>query len=98
MSLEDNVFQRALNGVVPIADGAGITLDARGCPVITFITGNTCTLTYSRVDSPSATSHTASEVTENGDTVTENTRLSLTVDWPYYRVSAAGGAARVWVG
>lgn len=96
MSLEDTVFQRVLNGVVALADGDARTLDARGCATITLIADAGCTLTYSRVDAPDASAHTTG--TENGTTVAADTRSSFTVDWPFWRVSAAGGTARVWVG
>jgi len=96
MGLDSNVLGRALNGVTSLADGTAICLDARACPVITFITGAGCTLTYSRVDGPQAAAHTTG--TENGTTVAASTRSSFTVDWPFFYISVAGGAARMWVG
>jgi len=79
--------------VYPLADGAAHNIDARGGLNLTIITGTGATATYSRVDSKDATAHTSG--TENGGTVSANTKLVIQNDWPFYRVSSAGGTTRV---
>lgn len=78
-----------------LADGEAVTLDARGARNITVITAVGATATFSRVDSPGATAHTTGS--ENQSSVVANTRTVTAVDWPFYRVSVAGGSCRVAV-
>jgi hypothetical protein len=49
-------------------------------------------VTVSRVDTRHATTHTTGS---NAFTVAATTKSSIGVDWPFYRVSTAGGPARL---
>lgn len=90
---------------VSLADGDAVVIDARGMATLTIITGSGATATYSRVDSrpprtagPAATASVvpaATTGTENGATVAATTKLAITVDWQFYRVSVAGGTCRI---
>lgn len=69
---------------------AGITLDCRGMRFLTIITGSGATATYSKVDTPTTTSHdSATDATVSADTDT-----SVEIKWPFMRVSTAGGSTR----
>lgn len=81
------------NEVRSLAAAASTVVDTRGMSRLTIITGTGATATVSRVDSANASSHTTG--TENSQTVTANTKEVIDVDWPFYRVSSAGGATRV---
>jgi hypothetical protein len=60
---------------------------------LTVITGAGATATISRVDDIGASAHTTGA--ENQFTVAATTRTVTAIDWPYYRISVAGGACRV---
>jgi hypothetical protein len=75
-----------------VASGGAAVVDARGMRQLTIITG-AGTATLSRVDSEGAAAD-APEVAGNA-TVATGTRLVVAVDWPFYRITAAGGDARV---
>ena len=80
-------------GVTALADGGAAVVDARGFGNLTVITGAGATATVSRVDAADAAAHTTG--TENSFTVAPTTATVTPVDWPFYRVSVAGGACRV---
>lgn len=75
-----------------LADTGVVNVDARGFLNLTVVSGAGCTTTVSRVDSLGATSHTTG--TENSFTVAAGVRTVTEVDWPFYRISAAGGPSR----
>lgn len=75
-----------------LADGQGVTVDARGMASLTVIAGAGATVTVSRVDTKNADAHTEGE--GNSFTVAATERETIPVDWPYYRISTAGGACR----
>jgi hypothetical protein len=79
--------------VVALAASGAVVVDARGMSSLTVITAAGATATVSRVDSATAGAHTSGA--ENSFTVAASTRTVTAVDWPFYRVSVAGGAARV---
>jgi hypothetical protein len=83
------------SGPVTIAAGEARIFDVRRAVRITVISGTGATATVSRVDSPGASAHTTG--TENQFTVAATTKTATDVDWPFYRVSAAGGSVRVAV-
>lgn len=76
--------------IAPVAAGTGIIFGARELTQVTFIAGAGCTLTYSRVDSPTANAHVAPTAT-----VSAGTKTTIPADWPWYYVDAAGGSGRV---
>lgn len=74
-----------------IPDGEGRVFALYRGIRLTIIPGTGSTVTYSKVDSEDATAH---------DTATQDTtgvELTIEADWPFYRVSTAGGTARVAV-
>lgn len=73
--------------------GGAKNFDVHMLNKITIITGAGATATYSRVDSMDAVAHTTG--VENGTTVPANTKETIDVDWPFFRVSVAGGTCRV---
>lgn len=75
-----------------LADGESLVITP-GSGWLTVISGAGATVTVSRVDSRRATAHTTG--TENSFTVAATTRTTTEVDWPYYRVSVAGGPCRI---
>lgn len=75
-----------------IGDGQAVTVDARGMASLTVIAGTGATVTVSRVDSKTASAHTTGD--GNSFTVAADARETIPVDWPYYRISTAGGACR----
>lgn len=81
------------NHVIGIGDGEAEVIDTRGLAKLTIITDGAATATYSRVDSKDASAHTAGS--NNGATVSPDSALSIDVDWPFFRVSSAGGSIRV---
>ena len=80
---------------VQLADGEATVEDMRGCVGVSVITGTGATATVSRVDSPTATAHGTGARAVG--TVAATTLTSYTVDWPYLRISTAGGPATVSV-
>jgi hypothetical protein len=78
--------------VKALADGESFVFDVRGALRLTVITGAGADATVSRVDSVAASAHTTGV---NAFTVAENTKTTTDADWPFYRVSVAGGACRV---
>lgn len=90
LGMEANRF---LQGVIALADTNAFTFDARALKNITVITDAGCTATVSRVDTANANAHTAGAT--NQFTVAPTTRTVTPLDWPFYRVSAAGGTCRV---
>lgn len=85
-------FQRE---VTTLGDAQAQVFPTQGMARITVITGAGCTATVSRVDSSTASAHTTG--TQNSFTVAPTTATVTPVDWPYFRVSAAGGSCRVGV-
>lgn len=77
--------------IVSLADGEGVVISAGGYGYLTMIPAGGGTVTYSKVDEVNASAHDAGSAT----TATE---LSLAVQWPFYRVSVAGGTARIAAG
>jgi hypothetical protein len=71
--------------------GAAVVVNARGFASLTIITGSGCTATISRVDSESAGANTGGA---SDQTVAATTKSVITVDWPFYRLSASGGDFR----
>ena len=61
---------------------------------LTVLTAVGATATISRVDSKSANAATGHG---SDATVAPNTRTTLTIDWPFYFISVAGGACRIAV-
>ena len=76
-----------------LAAGASTVVDARGMTILTVITGATSTATVSRVDSDAAVSDAAE--TAGNASVSTATKLSVTVDHPFYRITAATASVRV---
>lgn len=83
---------RFLRGPRVLGDGEAYVIDARALRQLTVITGAGCTATVSRVDTPDAGAHTTGA--ENAFTVAATTKTTTAVDWPFYRISAAGGSLR----
>jgi hypothetical protein len=81
--------------VIPLASGGSTVVDARGMATLTVIAGAGATVTVSRVDS--ATAVADSTDTQGNFTVAAGAMTATPVDWPFYRVTSAGGAARVGV-
>lgn len=79
--------------VYTILSGAAVNVDTKGAMNLTIIAGTGATATYSRVDKADASAHTTG--TENGTTVSANTKLVILNDWPFFRVSSSGGTTRV---
>jgi len=82
-----------LTGVQTLAAGTAIVVRPENAALkLTIITGAGCVASVSRVDSPTATAHTTGVNAETD--IPQNTRESYEVDWPYFRISAAGGSLR----
>lgn len=77
-----------------IASGASAVIDTRGMSAVTGVTGAASSATISRVDSATAGANSAD--TAANQNVSSGTRSVLTVDWPFFRITASGGS--VWVG
>ncbi len=73
--------------------GTSIVLDLRGVGAITIITSAGATATISRVNSAAAVADSTD--TAANQSFSANTRTKVGVDWPYFRVTAAGGSVRV---
>lgn len=77
-----------------LVDGESVVLRANRAEFVrvTLYAGTGATITYSRVSSQNATAHTTGALQ---GTVAATELLSFGVDWPFYRVSVAGGPATV---
>ena len=84
------VFDRTTRAVTTLADGEAVVKDALGLAKLTIETGAGCTATWSRVDTYNASAHTAQTATQGA-----SGRTVIDIDWPFFRVSAAGGSCRV---
>lgn len=81
------------SSVIALAAGEARNIDTRGMGTLTVIAGTGATVTVSRVDDDEAEAHTTGS--HNQFTVAATTRVVTSVDWPFYRISSAGGACRV---
>jgi hypothetical protein len=84
--------------VTSVALGGATTIDARNAVAVIVRAGTGATVTVSAVDSIGASVHTTGA--ENTVDVAANTfanLFSVLGAWPFYRVSSAGGTARVGV-
>ena len=79
-----------------LADGDAVNRDARGCVYLTVIAGSGATVTVSRVAGMDAAAHGTGAFAV--DTVAAGTRETYQVDWPYLRISVAGGTASFALG
>lgn len=93
IGLRDATEQLLKQGVVSLAAGEAVVVDARGMTNMTLRAATGCTITYSEVDSHTATAHGQNSKTVDGSAAAA--RIVQTVEWPFYRVSAAGAAATV---
>ena len=80
-----------LTGVIDLAAGEAITIPSSLGAVLHIITGSGATASYSKVDSSDASAHD----TPTTLTLAADSEVTVTVAWPFYRVSTAGGAVRV---
>lgn len=87
------VAQTLKQGVYNLAAGGAIVVDARGMERLTMRAPTGTTITFSEVDSPDATAHGQNSKTVDGSAAAA--RSTQTVEWPFYRISAAGGPASV---
>lgn len=78
-----------LLNLVELSDGEAVVIEAYRGIRLSFIPEGGGTVTYSFVDSRTAAAH------DPGTSVSETTSTVLEVSWPFYRVSVAGGNARV---
>jgi hypothetical protein len=76
--------------VITLAAGEAIVLDVRGMGTLTMIAGAGATITWSRVDTSDAGAHVGA-----GTTIAATEVSAISVDWPFVRISVAGGSARV---
>jgi hypothetical protein len=74
--------------VTTLADTEGVTVDVRGLKALSIMPGAGATVTYSRVDTSGAAAHGDGQATTAAF-------LSLDVQWPFYRVTTAGGSCKV---
>jgi hypothetical protein len=83
-----------LTGVQTLEAGGSVVVRPENAALkLVIITGTGCTADVSRVDRWDATAHTTGS--ENAeDTIPANTRQSVEIDWPYYLITATGGALR----
>ena len=86
------VFQRK---IISLAAGDAVTVDARGMKTMSVFAGSGATVTWSRVLSASDTTHGTGNLAVTAPAA--SALESLDVDWPFYRVSTAGGTALVCV-
>lgn len=83
-----------IRNVVALADGEAIVVDARGLSQVSVIANTGATVTWTREDSASASTHS----TLTGRVVTPPAAeaiKTLPVDWGFYRISTAG--AGCWI-
>lgn len=76
------------NVVGTLATGSADVIDARGMTIVTIITAAASTATISRVDSLGAVADSADAA--GNASVAVATKLSVAVDWPFYRIAAGG--------
>lgn len=76
-----------------LAAGSSTVVDARGMSQLTVSTGATSTPTVSRVHSDTACADAAE--TAGNASVSTATRLSITVDHPFFWITAATASVRV---
>jgi hypothetical protein len=86
------------NTVAELGDGEAINVRARGSVQrnagrLTVVTGSGATATISRVNDLHASARGTGGAVE--ESVTEDSHLSIEVDWPFYRVSVTGGSCHV---
>jgi hypothetical protein len=80
--------------LVKIVAGKGTVIPILECDrTLTVIAEAGAVVTVSRVDSVDTSTHSAGA--HNQFTVAAETRTTMTVDWPFYRVSVVGGDCRV---
>ena len=77
--------------VITVTDGNSVLLVAMGAIRFTVVPTSGATVTISKVDSPSATSHD----TDTTETITAETTYDIS--WPYYLISTADEDMRVGV-
>ena len=87
-----NQYLNHFRPVYEMEEDEAMVADVRGCVLLAITAGAGATVTYSRVDSKDAGAHGS-----DTDTVTTGTFESIPVEWPFYRVSVAGGTAKVAV-
>ena len=75
-----------------LADGEASVIDTRGCLSLSIQAGAGATVTFSRVDAMDAEAHG-----DGQDAVAATEFNAIPVEWPFYRVSVAGGTAKVAV-
>ena len=80
------------NIVAVVGAGASRVMDARGMNTISVITGGG-TATVSRVDSDTAGADAAE--TAGNQSVAATTKLTIAVDWAFYRITATTATCRV---
>lgn len=86
--------QKTFGGfVVTLTTGNYCIVPAAGMANLTVVAGSGCTATIRRVDNETGDA-TGNSVDDVG-TVSASTVLTTPVDWPWYRVEAAGGSCRV---
>ena len=81
------------NIVAVVGAGTSRVIDARGMNVLTVISCASSTATVSRVDSDTAVADAAESA--GNQSVSTATKLSITVDHPFYRITAATASVRV---
>lgn len=84
------------HSALSIGSGASGVIDTRGMTALTVVTSAASSATISRVDSATAGSNSGD--TAANHTVTPGSRSVLTVDWPFFRITASGGSVRVGLG
>lgn len=72
-----------------LATGQSITIPASGMGFITLIPDSKATVSYSKVDSATASAH------DNQTKKSTNKEIELTVNWAYYHISVTGGPVRI---
>ncbi len=77
-----------------IVVGTPQNFDARGRTYFTILAPVGSTVTFSRVNSSGASAHVTDPATAQV-VVTADTISNIPVDWPFYRVSTAGGPCDV---
>lgn len=88
----DYLVKQFGNITATVAAGASLVVDARGMQVISVITAGG-TANVSRVDTDTAGADSGD--TAANQSVSTATKLSITVDWPFYRITATTASCRV---
>lgn len=76
-----------------IASGASAVIDTRGMSTITAVIGAATSATISHVNPSTAGSNSVDAAANQN--VTPGSRSVVTVDWPFFRITASGGSFRV---